>query len=128
MLIAAILIIICLSFVIYKLRAAAALRSSALQKLKQELENTKPMRDLGESAAAFSHDIKNQMSAISGYATLLTRSKTIDDQNRKMAEEILQAAIRIQESSISALDAARAKAKGLNSTGTAESAASPQSF
>jgi len=111
LLIAAILVIICLSLIIYKLSTAAAKHAGAFQKLKQELEEAKPMRKLGESAADLSHDIKNQMSVISGYATLLMRSKTIDDKNHKMAEGILEASIKIQETSINALDTARAEAK-----------------
>ena len=111
LLIAAILVIICLSFIIYRLRTAAAEQSLKLKQAYKDLELAKPMRELGESAATLSHDIKNQMSVISGYATLLIRSKTIDDKSRKMADNILQASLRIQELSISALDAARVKAK-----------------
>ena len=110
-LIAAILIIICMGFIIYRLRAAAANQSLKLTQAYKDLEEAKPMRDLGESAADLSHDIKNQMSVISGYATLLMRSKDIDDKTRKMADSILQASVRIQETSISALDAARLKAR-----------------
>jgi len=111
LLIAAILVIICLSLKIYRLSAAAAEQSLKLKQAYKDLEEAKPMRDLGESTSAISHDIKNQMSVISGYATLLIRSKTADDKSRKMAENILQASIKIQESSISALDAARIKMK-----------------
>jgi len=100
-----------MGFIIYRLRAAAANQSLKLTQAYKDLEEAKPMRDLGESAADLSHDIKNQMSVISGYATLLMRSKDIDDKTRKMADSILQASVRIQETSISALDAARLKAR-----------------
>jgi len=111
LLIAAILVIICLSVKIYRLNAAAAKQRIKLEQVCKDLEQTKPMRDLGEAAATISHDIKNQMSVISGYATLLIRSKTVDDKIRKMADNILQASIRIQELNISALDTARVEAK-----------------
>jgi len=110
-LIAAILVIVCLSFIIRRQSKAALEQSLKLKQAYKELEQTKPMRDLGESTATISHDIKNQMSIISGYATLLIRSKTIDDKTRQMADNILQATVRIQELNISALDAARIKAK-----------------
>ena len=111
LLIAAILIILGLSLFIYRLTVIASEQSLKLMQAHKDLELAKPMRDLGESAATISHDIKNQMSVISGYATLLIRSKTIDDKSRKMAENILQASVRIQELSIGPLDAARVKAK-----------------
>ncbi|MDR2729260.1 MAG: hypothetical protein LBB56_09005 [Chitinispirillales bacterium] len=111
LLIAAILAVVCLSFIIYRLKAGASEQNLKLKQAYKDLEQSKPMRDLGESAATLSHDIKNQMSVISGYASLLIRSKTIDDKSRKMADNILQASLRIQELSISALDAARVKAK-----------------
>jgi len=72
-----------------------------------DLESTGPLRRLGQSTAFINHEIKNHMMVISGYATLLQRSKSMDDKDRAMVANIALAASKLQAFSQSVLAMSR---------------------
>jgi len=90
-------------------------RDAAFERLREaymDLEATKPLRELGRSAAFVNHEIKNYMMVISGYAALLLRSKNLDERDRAMAGSIAAAVAKLHEFNMSVLEASRMKAAG----------------
>jgi len=87
-------------------RNAAHLR---LREAYKDLETTKPLRELGQSSAFINHEIKNYMMIISGYATLLMKSKELSEKDRGMADNIAQTTAKLQEFSLSVLELSRSK-------------------
>lgn len=69
--------------------ALAALRESEMQLL-----HTQKMDAVGKLAGGVAHDFNNLVTAINGYATLLTRRLAPSDPNREFAQEIQDAASR----------------------------------
>jgi len=87
-------------------------RNAALIRLREaykDLETTKPLRELGQSSAFINHEIKNYMMIISGYATLLTKSKELNEKDRGMVDNIAQTTAKLQEFSLSVLELSRSK-------------------
>jgi len=80
-----------------------------LRETYRELEATKPLRELGQATSFINHEIKNHMMVISGYAMLLQRSKTLDDKNRAMVDNIAQGVASLQSFSQGVIEVARAK-------------------
>ncbi len=95
-----------------KLATMVAERNAALASLREaykDLETTKPLRELGQSSAFINHEIKNYMMIISGYATLLTKSKDLSEKDRGMVDNITQTTAKLQEFSMSVLELSRSK-------------------
>ncbi|MDR2694340.1 MAG: hypothetical protein LBB74_09045 [Chitinispirillales bacterium] len=95
-----------------KFTAMVAERNAAhlsLREAYKDLETTKPLRELGQSSAFINHEIKNYMMIISGYATLLTKSKELCERDRGMVDNIAQTTAKLQEFSMSVLELSRSK-------------------
>ena len=99
--------------IINRMTAAVAAQNAALANLREayrDLETTKPLREIGQSAAFINHEIKNYMMVISGYATLLLRSKTLDEKDRGMVDNIAQTAAKLQDFNMSVLELSKSTA------------------
>jgi signal transduction histidine kinase len=108
------LIVIGVFFIILELKKRnAAYRS--LREAYKDLETTKPLRELGQSSAFINHEIKNYMMIISGYATLLMKSKDLCERDRNMADNIAQTTAKLQEFSLSVLELSKSKTPRGNS-------------
>jgi signal transduction histidine kinase len=83
-----------------------------LREAYKDLETTKPLRELGQSVAFVNHEIKNYMMVISGYTTLLQRSKTLGGRDRGMVDSIAEVAAKLQDLSLSVLELSKSKAAG----------------
>jgi nitrogen-specific signal transduction histidine kinase len=95
-------------FIVLKFKA----RNAALLSLREaykDLESTKPLRELGQSSAFVNHEIKNYMMIISGYATLLAKSKELCERDRGMVDNIAQTTAKLQEFSLSVLEMSKSK-------------------
>ena len=95
-----------------KFATMVAERNAALIRLREaykDLETTKPLRELGQSSAFVNHEIKNYMMIISGYATLLMKSKELNEKDRGMVDNIAQTTAKLQEFSLSVLELSRSK-------------------
>jgi len=102
-----------LAFVIRRLSAAVAERDAALDRLREayrDLEATKPLRELGKSAAFINHEIKNYMMVVSGYAALLLRSKKLDEKDRAMVDNIAVTAAKLHDLNMNVLELSRSMA------------------
>ena len=90
-------------------------RDAAFERLREaymDLEAAKPLRELGRSAAFISHELKNYMMVISGYAALLLRSKKLYEKDRAMADNIAAAVARLHDFSMGVLELSRLEAAG----------------
>jgi len=99
--------------IINNMTAMAAAQNAALANLREayrDLETTKPLREIGQSAAFINHEIKNYMMVISGYAALLARSKTLDGKDRAMVDNIAQTAAKLQDFNMSVLELSKSNA------------------
>ena len=88
-------------------------RDAAFERLREaymDLEATKPLRELGRSAAFISHELKNYMMVISGYAALLLRSEKLDGKDRAMADSIAAAVAKLHDFSMGILELSRSEA------------------
>jgi hypothetical protein len=86
--------------------------SEAFARLREayiDLEATKPLRELGQTTAFINHEIKNYMMVISGYASLLLRSKTLSEKDRGMVDNIASTAAKLQEFNLSVLEMSASK-------------------
>jgi signal transduction histidine kinase len=81
----------------------------SLREAYKDLEKTKPLRELGQSSAFINHEIKNYMMIISGYASLLTKSKELCERDRGMVDNIAQTTAKLQEFSLSVLELSKSK-------------------
>ena len=81
----------------------------SLREAYKDLETTKPLRELGQSSAFINHEIKNYMMIISGYATLLMKSKELSEKDRGMVDNIAQTTAKLQEFSLSVLELSKSK-------------------
>jgi len=98
--------------VINKFAAMVADRNAAhisLREAYKDLETTKPLRELGQSSAFINHEIKNYMMIISGYASLLSKSKELNERDRGMVDNIAQTTAKLQEFSLSVLELSKSK-------------------
>jgi nitrogen-specific signal transduction histidine kinase len=96
-----------------KFNMAASKQRLALTKLREaykDLETTKPLREIGQSVAFINHELKNYMMVISGYTSLLQRSKNLNDKDREMINSIAEVAVKLQNLSLSIIEMSRARA------------------
>jgi len=110
---ASLFVLVGLAVAVWRLSAIAADRAAALGRLREaykDLEAAGAIRELGRSAAFISHEIKNYMMVISGYAALLLRSKKLDEKDRAMAENISDTVAKLHDFSMSVLESSRSEA------------------
>ena len=80
-----------------------------LREAYKTLEATKPLRELGQSVAFINHEIKNYMMVISGYTALLLKSKTLDEKDRAMIDNISQTAAKMHDLNMGVLEQSKSK-------------------
>lgn len=61
---------------------------SETKKLENHLKQISTLAALGEMAATVAHEIRNPISGISGFTSLLLRDMAIDDENKRLVEKI----------------------------------------
>lgn len=61
-----------------------------IKKMEQEIARLNTLAALGEMAAAIAHEVRNPLSGIAGFASLLARELDSSDPKRKLTEKIIR--------------------------------------
>jgi signal transduction histidine kinase len=68
---------------------ALEMQAEQIQKMQEEIHQSRVLSALGEMAATVAHEIRNPLGGIAGYASLLARSIPPEDPKRKYVDKII---------------------------------------
>ena len=68
---------------------ALKMQAEQIQKMQEEIHQSRVLRALGEMAATVAHEIRNPLGGIAGYAGLLARSIPPEDPKRRYVDKII---------------------------------------
>lgn len=79
--------------IVFTRRLTAIIRDREVTFLKlkgayRELEEARALRELGQSSAIINHEIRNYTCAVSGYAALALRDKTLSEKTRMLVSKV----------------------------------------
>lgn len=87
-------------------------REATFEKLKiayHELDSSMTLRELGKSTSIINHEIKNYTYAISGFAKLAEKSKSLDENARSSIDKIIVSVNKLHEFSQDILDFSKSR-------------------
>ncbi|RKX26046.1 MAG: hypothetical protein DRP46_11265, partial [Candidatus Zixiibacteriota bacterium] len=80
---------------------------SKLKRMEEQIAQMKVLASLGEIAASIAHEVRNPLSGIGGFASLLARDLEDDPDKKEMADKIVEGVVSINNTIQTLLDFAR---------------------
>ncbi len=80
---------------------------SKLKRMEEQISQMKVLASLGEMAASIAHEVRNPLSGIGGFASLLSRDLEGDPDKKRMADKIVEGVSSINNTIQTLLDFAR---------------------
>ena len=80
---------------------------SKLKRMEEQISQMKVLASLGEMAASIAHEVRNPLSGIGGFASLLSRDLENDPAKKRMADKIVEGVSSINNTIQTLLDFAR---------------------
>jgi len=80
---------------------------SKLKRMEEQMSQMKVLASLGEMAASIAHEVRNPLSGVGGFASLLARDLENDPEKKRMADKIVEGVAIINQTIQTLLDFAR---------------------